>query len=139
MSGAADSLINGGGGGEEAYEIPIVVQQTQPFTHGPDGPPSNWPDVLAQMRSVSNTLRITCWIVVANSALSAAMFIYALNMYSFLTWERRVLLMTVVLVMLVGLYVMLLVSRNDPSNIIIFSMLTSVVAGFCTGQTICYT
>ncbi len=104
----------------------------------PDGPPRNWHEIMNQSRSTSNTIRVTCWVVVVASVACAIVFAVVLSVHSSLVWERRVLLMTVVAVVLISIQLILWVSRNEPTNIIIFTMVAAIVTGLCMGQTICY-
>jgi hypothetical protein len=104
----------------------------------PPNAPHNWADYVGRFRSTSRTIVINSWVVVALSVLCAVFMSVVLGLNGSLTWERRVLLFTIVGVVLAGIQVVLCVSRKEPNTLIIFTTISAIVTGLCMGQIVCY-
>ncbi len=94
--------------------------------------------LIRQLRSTSRTISIGCSLVVVLSIACVIILAVVIAFSSSLAKERKILLSTIMGVILLGIQMVLCVSRKDPNTLIIFSIISAFISGLCLGLSIWY-
>lgn len=94
--------------------------------------------LVRQLRSTSRTISIGCSLVVVLSFACVIILAVVIAFSSTLAKEKKILLSTIMGVILLGIQLVLCVSRKDPNTLIIFSIISAFVSGLCLGLSIWY-
>jgi predicted neutral ceramidase superfamily lipid hydrolase len=91
-----------------------------------------------QYRTAGKTIRTSCMLSFGFLMAMCIILIVVLSITSVLSGERKIFLGTVFAVMIVGLSIVLITTRDDPNSLVIFSNITSFVAGLGLGLCVWY-
>lgn len=91
-----------------------------------------------QLRSTSRTISIGCMLVVVMSFACMLILAMIIVFSSVLAKEKKIFIGTIMGVLLLGIQVVLCVSRKEPNTLIIFSIISSFVSGLCLGLSVWY-
>lgn len=91
-----------------------------------------------QYRTAGRTIRTSCMLSFGFLMATCIILIVVLSITSVLSGERKIFLGTVFSVIIVGLSLALCITRDDPNSLVIFSNITSYVAGLGLGLCVWY-